>query len=104
MPAPAKALTLYRARHWVGLSLRFDQPETWIPKLAREHAAIESELGLPGLVFHNQGDPGTMGAIGLHVPRSNFATDEDMADFICDAANRMVNAFRPRLSELSQQA
>jgi hypothetical protein len=98
-------MTLYRERQSVGMSLRFEQPEVWIPILAEDREAIEDEVGLPGLIFHSRlGGPTQLGAIGLHAPRADFATEAAEAQWLCDAANRMVNAFRPRLSELAGQA
>ncbi|WP_141400555.1 hypothetical protein [Magnetospirillum sp. 15-1] len=99
LPAPARWLTAYRTADEAGLFLPLDGDggEALFERLAEAAAALRDESGLDLAFIRKQAEP-FKGNISAKRPLSDFASLEAQTAWFCDAANRLVNALRPRLS------
>ncbi|MBZ9873182.1 hypothetical protein LB542_20260 [Mesorhizobium sp. BR1-1-9] len=108
LPEPLGWMTAFRStgtRAEVGLFLTFrDQDgQTLFDDLQVDIEQLRNESGLD-LVARLKTAAPFYAELGVFRARSEFTTDEQQLDWLCDAANRFVSLIRPRLSVLVEAA
>lgn len=101
MPFPGRWITAYRETTDVGLYLVNERSDA-LESLPLEISDLRTETGLPDLTFWTTSKHGP-GTAGITRPRSSFADEQAQLLWLTDTANRLVNAFRPRLARLGAE-
>lgn len=99
LPPPARWLTAYRSSTEAGLflALEGDIGSATFDRLEEQAAVLRDETGLE-LVFARQRAEPFKGAIAVKRSLTSFDSPTAQTAWFCDAANRLVSAFRPRLA------
>ena len=98
MPSPGRWITGFRDAGQVGFFLVNERTEA-VEGLPNELADLRRESGLSDLIFRPFNKHGPATAF-VTLPRASFADEEAQLLWLADTANRLVNAFRPRLARL----
>jgi len=99
LPAPARWLTAYRNATEAGLfiTLEGDASGVAFDRLQEQAAVLRDETGLDLAFARERAEP-FKGTIAVKRPLTGFDNPEAQIAWFCGAANRLVSAFRPRLS------
>lgn len=102
IPLPAGSrLTAYRtASGLLGVFLAGENKSENYKRLALDEDEIRAEAGLEDLRFHALNAPEDRSTIGIDRRRKEFGGDDGELEWLKDAANRLVNALRPKLAAL----
>lgn len=108
LPEPIGWITGFRStgtRAEVGLFLAFrdEDGQTLFDEFHNDIAELRSESSLD-LIARSKSAAPFYAELGVFRPRSDFAGDDQLLDWLCDAANRFVSLIRPRLSVLTEAA
>lgn len=105
LPEPLKWITAYRTTKGVsGLFMTFDGEEgqAIYDDFHASLGELREESGLELVAKVRKADPFD-GEIGVYRSRSSFADEDEQLSWLADAANRLVNTIRPRLSLLVEE-
>jgi hypothetical protein len=65
--------------------------------LAAEQDALRAETGIAELRFYQLANPDLKDTIGVNGLCSEIGDEDRQIEWLCDRANRLVNALRPRI-------
>ena len=68
-----------------------------IESLAAEQDALRAETGIAELRFYQLANPDLKDTIGVNGLCSEIGDEDRQIEWLCDRANRLVNALRPRI-------
>jgi hypothetical protein len=105
LPSPAKWMTAFRGDDRAGLflTLNGDAGAAAFDSFEVDAAALQTETEL-ALSFDREREHPFKGTIGTSLPRArkDAMSAGELQTWLSDAANRMVSAFRPRLSAITR--
>jgi hypothetical protein len=96
LPHPARWLTAYHQQDRAGIYLVWEDESSLYDVLEQEADSLRQETGL-ALTFDRSSR-----WIGISRNRAEIGSEDEQIKWLCDTANRLVNALRPRLSALAR--
>jgi hypothetical protein len=93
LPSPARWLTAYQYEDRIGVYLVWDQASNLYDELEQQADELRRESGVD-LTFDR-----STNWIGIARRRVDVGDEDFQIEWLCDTANRLVSALRPRLSQ-----
>lgn len=100
LPSPAKRLSAYRYGRRIGLFVVWE-PGDPARRLEAEIDTLREETGLADLRYEPRTDPALGHTISVETDAAALGGEDAQIAWVADAANRIVNALRPRLATMA---
>lgn len=100
LPSPAKSLNAYRYRTRIGVFVAWE-PGDPARRLEGEMDSIRRETGLEDLQYRLRADASLGHTISVETDAAALGGEDAQIAWAADAANRIVNALRPRLARMA---
>ena len=96
-PPFQRGIHCWRSGNLIGMGVTFSGHMEIYDALVADADAIRTETGLPDLRFYQHGHPELKDTIGVSGLCSEIGNEDQQLAWLCDRANRLINALRPRI-------